>query len=149
MKLPTNLQSQVNKVRDSKILSLTLDGMTSQEVADWLIEHKHYHGVGKRENVASLVRKVIYRNKASLKIDRDYENLKQTIRARRKAENSADSKTALGWEYLLDAKIGSKNTDGGGNGSTKIIIIRPEAQANKDIADIKIVRPAVQEAINA
>ena len=60
-------------------------GYTSPEIAQYLLEKNYWHG--NAESVASLCRKVIYKNRASLKIDKDYEIIKDVLRIEREIDN--------------------------------------------------------------
>ena len=96
MKLP-NLPSKT-KIRDAKILDLAIrENMSSYQIADYLIEHGHW--LGNRNSVASGVRKMLYRRKDYLKIEKDFESFKQFQRVKR---HIGEGKKCIDWEHLLD-----------------------------------------------
>ena len=83
--------------------------MSSYDIADWLISSGKYEGRGKPENVASLVRKILYRYRHSLRIDKEFEKIKQVNRIKRKIDKSPESKKDVyDWENLLRECIEEK-----------------------------------------
>lgn len=108
MKLPELSGKQ--KIRNAKIFDLTIrENKSSYEVADYLIEHGLWVGI--RDNVASLVRKTLYKHRESLIIDKNYERFKQIQRVKRQIEKRPDStKDVADLEKLLcDILNGDKN----------------------------------------
>jgi predicted DNA-binding protein YlxM (UPF0122 family) len=130
MKIPTDVLGN-NKIRDSKICSLySTDAWTMEDIA------KRFGITQQRVN------QIIYKNRALLKIDTQYENVQQINRIKwrlKKQNEKASAKDPLDWEHLLDAKISDKKQGGGsGHYETKVIIIRPEASNGRveDRADV-------------
>lgn len=129
MKLPSDIKGN-NKVRDSKICSLyATDAWTMQEIAE-------------RFGISQVrVNQIIWKNRALLNIDKNYENVQQINRIKwrlKKQQDKATTKDPLDWEYLLDAKLSDKKQGGGSTHETKVIIIRPEATHGRveDRADV-------------
>jgi hypothetical protein len=118
MKIPTEILGN-NKIRDAAICRA------------WAVENLSCEEIAPKFNLtASRIQQIIYKNRALVKIDRDWENTKQiqrTLIRIRKAEVS--KKDVHDWETLLDSKIESKRGDRGGNGGVQVIIVRPEKQA--------------------
>jgi hypothetical protein len=62
-----------------------LQGETSEAIAQYLIDNRIWEG--KLDSVASLCRKIIYKNRAVLKIDAEYEKVKDLLRIEREIES--------------------------------------------------------------
>ncbi len=150
MKIP-ELKNSKNPIRDAKILQLYASGKTCEEIAEWLVEHKQNHGSNKIPSVASLVQKIVYKHRAYLILDKNYENFKQTIRLRKRAEN-LPAKEAVPYESLLHEKVKADKT-ASSSGETRIVIIRSGTKEDKsetiNVGSISVVRPQVVAALEA
>ena len=104
------------------------DDMSSEEIAEWLILSGKYQGKGKPESVARLVRSILYRYRLLLKIDKEFEEVKQIHRIKRKIKKAPETKKDVyDWECLLDNKITPKKIEHSGKidgAEQRIIIIR-------------------------
>lgn len=93
------------------------DNWSSEEIAEWIISTGRYGGRGKPENVGNLIRKILYRYRDSLKIDRNYEEVKQKNRICRKIkkkELEESKRDQYDWESLLSDKITKKQVEHSG-----------------------------------
>ena len=117
MKLPTAVAGY-HKIRDCKICSLyATDAWTLQEIAE------------KFKISTTRVNQIIYKNRALLKIDRDYEKVKRVHVLRkllRKHPSDMGNKTTIDIVDALRTEADGKNgsADQVERGDTRVIIIR-------------------------
>lgn len=116
----------------------THDAMDSHEIAEWMVLTGKYQGNGNLDSVASLVRKILYRYRASLEIDKHYEEVSQIVRIKRRINKSKETrKDVYDWESLLDNKITPKKVEHSGKidgADTKIIIVRDSGDKAKKVS---------------
>lgn len=124
MKIPSNIFGK-NKVRDAIICKLYAEGYSPEEIK----ETRNYPFTVRR------IEQIIYKNRAFVKIDKEWEETKQIHRIQRRIKKSQESrKDVFDWETLLDSKITPKRVEHSGEvktGETKIIIIRPNDYAER------------------
>jgi predicted DNA-binding protein YlxM (UPF0122 family) len=122
MKLPTDIVSRDNKIRDSKICSLyATDSWTLREI-------------GERFNISETrVNQIIYKNRHLLKIDKEYEKIKRVHVLKRLLKKHPEN---LGNKSTIDIVEKLRAEDEGDSSSsrseTKVIIIRETANANQN-----------------
>lgn len=144
MKLPTAVKGY-HKIRDSKICSLyATDMWTLDEVAE------------KFKISTTRVNQIIYKNRALLKIDRDYEKFKRVHTLRKllkKHPSNMGNKTTID---IVDSMRKEDEADAGssavGRSDTRIIIIRADSNQSVEVKDntiagMSIIRPAVAAAV--
>jgi predicted DNA-binding protein YlxM (UPF0122 family) len=139
MKIPKAVKGR-QKIRDSKICSL-------YATDNWSMED-----IAKRFGIsATRVHTIIWRNRELIKVNREWEEVKQLHRIRNHIKKKSESsKDVYDWESLLNSKI-DKRPDGSQSGDTKIIIVRPDSAATAfsvGQSGISIVRPQVANAIS-
>ncbi len=105
-----------NKIRDAKICDLFLDGeLTTEEIGGQF-------GITGRQ-----VRRLLYRNRAVLKLDKDYEKLKRILWL--KKQITKDSKSKKDPVDILDqirVELEGNKVEHTGIGETKIVFITPK-----------------------
>jgi len=126
MKIPQEIFGE-NKLRDAAICKMYAEGYSTTEIKEF-------------RNLPFSIRRVeqiLYKNRKFVKIDKDWEEVKQINRIRRRIKNSGESKKDVyDWETLLDSKITPKKIEHSGEikgAETKIIIVRPSSEINSEI----------------
>lgn len=118
MKLPTEIVTR-HKIRDAAICKRWALGMNTME------ELAERFGIS-----ATRVYQILYRNRHLVKIDKEWEEVKQVSRIKQRIKKAGLSKKdVLDWEVLLDGKITPKRTELSGRVEgigDRIVIIRPE-----------------------
>jgi len=122
MKIPKDVHG-IHKIRDSKLLSLYLSG-------DWT-----YQALAERFKISTTrVNQIIYKNRALLKIDREYEKIKRVNHLKRILKSKGDlvvDKDAVDILKELRTESDIHKSESSGSGETKIIIIRASGETSK------------------
>lgn len=134
MKIPKDVHG-ANKIRDSKILSLYLSG-------DWT-----YQELAERFKISTTrINQIIYRNRALLKIDREYEKIKRVNHLKRILKTKGDvvvDKDAVDVLKELRTECDINKHDSSSSGETKIIIIRAtEPSKQAEVNNGRVEAPA-------
>jgi hypothetical protein len=119
MDLPKEIVTR-NKIRDAKICRLWLENeLTNKKIAERF-------GVSER-----LVGVIVYKNRACLKLDQEYEKQKRIkwLKRQIKKRGNSNKDSADLLEQLRCELQGSKGNDSNNNGSQKVVVIINE---NKD-----------------
>jgi len=104
MKLPEEILGQ-NKVRDAAIIKLYSEGYSCSEIKE----------LRKLNLSVRRIEQIVYKNRAFVKINREFEEVQQINRIKRHLRKAGESKKdALDWESLLDGKITPKKVEHSG-----------------------------------
>jgi len=103
----------INKIRDAIICQLYVEGYSTVEIKD----------IRRLPISIRQIDRILYKNRDVIKIDKDWEELKQIHRIRRRIGKATVSrKDVYDWEVLLNNKITPKKTDSSPTREQLIII---------------------------
>ena len=119
MKIPQEILGE-NKIRDAAIIKLYVEGKSCSEIKE----------LRKLNLTVRRIEQIVYKNRAFVKIDKDFEEVKQINRIKAHINKAGSSKRdAYDWETLLSDKVSAKKVEHSGKiegSETNIVIIRSE-----------------------